>query len=308
MKSVSRGLAAKVEDLNRSNLDATKCVISYDLQSVFSLPRGNASAFYYKRKLNMFNLTATVVVAIPGIKRFTYCVVWTEAHSGRSGNDIASALIQILERLIEVYPTLKSIILWSDSCVPQNRNKINSTAIKMFLNRSGVEMIVQRYSEPGHSLIQEVDCIHSAIDKYLKNLEIHSPLHLVKLLTSMNTDKVELKIIQMLPEDFKAYSILANKMDFSKVPFSKVKILLYEKNFDFEIKFKNSAKEKEYKTVSLFKTATKGALPTPKNLLCAKLTQTFKTPISKEKKKDLKDLLPFLPEIDKQYLKTLLNI
>lgn len=58
-------------DNDRNNTNSATRIICYDLQSVFSLPKGNASAFYYKRKLSMYNLTATVI--IPNVKPFTYC-------------------------------------------------------------------------------------------------------------------------------------------------------------------------------------------------------------------------------------------
>ena len=49
-----------------------------------------------------------------------YSMVWNEGHSGRSGNDIASALYTMLEIVANVHPDISEIILWSDSCVPQN--------------------------------------------------------------------------------------------------------------------------------------------------------------------------------------------
>lgn len=60
------------------------------------------------------------------------------------------------------------------------------------MNTPNVKELVHKYSEPGPSLIQEVDCVHSVIDRFLNNLDIHSPMHLIKLLKSVNTKKVKL--------------------------------------------------------------------------------------------------------------------
>lgn len=58
-----------------------------------------------------------------------------------------------------------------------------STAILKFLSEHlQIKSIIQKFSEPGHSQIQEVDCVHSALYKYLKRLEIHSILSLVNYL------------------------------------------------------------------------------------------------------------------------------
>ena len=85
-------------------------------------------------------------------------MLWGENLSGRTGNDIASGLIKILERLIEDRPEIRDLILWSDSCMPQNRNKVMSYALMLFLrNNTGLNSIVQKYCEPGHNEIQEVD-------------------------------------------------------------------------------------------------------------------------------------------------------
>ena len=66
----------------------------------------------------------------------------------------------------------------------------------------------------------------------LKNIESHSPLHLLNLLKTMPNNKTKLKVMEMLPENFRTYSLEANKMDFRKVPFAKIKVLLYSKNND----------------------------------------------------------------------------
>lgn len=101
-----------------------------------------------------------------------YCAVWTEAMSGRGGNDMASAIVKILERAVQDHPEVTEIVTWSDSCVPQNRNSIMSFAIVEFLSRNTkIRKITMKYSTPGHSAVQEVDNMHSNIEKAMASSE-----------------------------------------------------------------------------------------------------------------------------------------
>lgn len=225
----------KVErTVDRQNRDPSTAIICYDMQNVFSLPRGYASNYYYKRKLSVFNLTG-----ICNLNKITYCAIWNEAFSGRKGNDIASALVKILQAVISDIPTVKNIILWSDSCVPQNRNKITSVAILQFLHDNPtITSVQQKFSEVGHSQIQEIDSVHSAMDRYLKGMEIHSQLSLLRLLKDMKYKNVSLKLLQMKNTDFKCYSSKSQILNFHLVPFSKCKHLYYNSEDFFTIKYK----------------------------------------------------------------------
>lgn len=49
-------------------------VICFDLENVFALPRGDVSCYFYKRKLNCFNMTA-----ILSATKDVYCVILTRA-------------------------------------------------------------------------------------------------------------------------------------------------------------------------------------------------------------------------------------
>lgn len=60
-------------------------------------------------------------------------MLWHEGNAGRGGNDIASATIVMLEKILKDFPSIKRFILWFDSCVPQNRNSFMSAALREFL-------------------------------------------------------------------------------------------------------------------------------------------------------------------------------
>lgn len=248
---------AKLErDYDRKNLDGTTAVICYDLQNVFALPKANVSSFYYRRKFSVFNLTGHC-----NKNKKTYCAIWHEALSGRSGNDIASALIKILENVLGDNPGITRIILWSDSCIPQNKNRITTLAIVKFLNekRNQLVQIEQKFSEPGHSQIQEIDAVHSCIDRNLKNIEIYSPVGLLKLLKGINSKNVTLKFIQMKSTDFLNYNAASTSMSFP--PFASIKHLVYHSKNVLELSFrKEFAGEFLSKNLVLAKTRKKNKL------------------------------------------------
>ena len=136
-------------------------VVCFDMQNFLTCPRANISSFFYRRKFNVYNLTAHC-----SLDKQAYCAFWGENVSGMSGNDIASALTKILERIADKHPETKRFIPWSDSCDPQNRNQAMNLAIKEFMKAHPIiEVVEQKFCEPGPSSIQEVDNIHSLIKK-----------------------------------------------------------------------------------------------------------------------------------------------
>ena len=152
--------------------DPKTLVVSFDLENVFALPRTTVSSAFYKCKLNVNNLTVVV-----NRTKEPFCAVWTETTAGRSGNDLASAIIHLLDAITSRHSDINTLILWSDSCVPQNRNQILSYALQLFIETNeSIQKIVHRYCEPGHSGIQDVDTLHSNIEGAIKGLEIFSPL------------------------------------------------------------------------------------------------------------------------------------
>ncbi|KAF2889764.1 hypothetical protein ILUMI_16409 [Ignelater luminosus] len=185
-KHVQGKISAKLNrDLERQNDDEQTAIICFDLENVFALPRSNISCFFYSRKLNIYNLTAHC-----SLQKQAYCCIWSEATQGRKGNHIASALIRILDHVIDDFPHIKTIILWSDSCVSQNKNSTMSLALMKFLERHPtIEEIEQKFGKPGRSNIQEVDNLHSQIEKKLSKLKMFSPLGLLCQLSTVDQRK-----------------------------------------------------------------------------------------------------------------------
>ena len=96
--------------------------------------------FFYRRKLNVYNLTAQT-----NIKQ-VYCAFWPKVVSGRAGNDIASSFISILEKAVEDHPATKHLICWSNSHI--------SHAIQEFLDKGFIESTTWNIRQQPFRIIQ----------------------------------------------------------------------------------------------------------------------------------------------------------
>ena len=209
-------------------------IVCIDLQNVLSLPKSNVGNFFFKRKLSCYNLTGYSL-----LNKKAYCVLWHDGMSGRSGNDIASAVICMLNQVYKDLPNIDKFLLWFDSCVPQNRNSHMSAALREFLiDHPNIEIIEQKHCEPGHSSIQECDNIHSQIEKSLHSTEIFSPPELVKAMLNVNQCK-PFFVYQMQKKAIKNFSKIACLMNYKKVPYFNVKTLVYRPNAPGHVYFKN---------------------------------------------------------------------
>lgn len=65
---------------DRKSKSSTEAIICFDMQNVITCPRANVSSFFYKRKLNIFNLTAHC-----SLDKKAYNALWAECIAGRGG-------------------------------------------------------------------------------------------------------------------------------------------------------------------------------------------------------------------------------
>jgi len=114
-----KGLTANKRNADRHNINDKEVVVCFDLENVITCPRSNVSNFFYKRKLSVYNMTGHC-----SKDKFAYNVIWNEQTGGRGSNELASAIMVIIEHVVEKHPDIDTLTLWSDSCVAQNRNKV----------------------------------------------------------------------------------------------------------------------------------------------------------------------------------------
>ncbi|KAF2885577.1 hypothetical protein ILUMI_20600 [Ignelater luminosus] len=153
----------------------------------------------------------------------------------------------------------------------EDKNKHNS-------RRRETKRVITIYSTPGHSAVQEIDAAHSSIERTLGKTEYFSPISLIRLHLSMNK-KRPYKIVQMRGSDFFNLYNQSQNLNYSAIPYSQVKTILYKK------KYETSYLQQSYFTVNIRKTKRR---PKEENTLIT--NNVFrKCEISKEK---LSCLLP----------------
>lgn len=292
----------KLKDVNISKGDESTVLMCFDMQSVLTCPQTQISKAYYKKKFAVYNLTGFDVVQKKG-----YCALWHELLGGRKGIDIASALCLILEKLLVERPNVTTIILWSDSCVPQNKNSHMSAALLHFLKQNPtIKFITQKFQVPGHSCVQEVDAMHSVLDRHLNKLELHSPLAIFKAIKNSRTKK-PYKLIQMQKQNFLDFKILATCMTLSKVPYNQVVQISYENNLNI-VKYKLKFSEADLHQVVCLKGSDRQNsskeflqnIPDP-------LVQPSPEPLSQDKIGHIRSLANHFSALDLQFWKCIIK-
>ena len=289
-------------DADRKDTSPQHATVCFDLQNVISLPRANISSFFYRRKLAVYNLTAHCSTNKRG-----YCAIWNEGMSGRSGNDIASSVVKILQTISTDNPQVTRLTLWSDSCISQNKNRVMSLAVMHYLeSQSQVESILQKFGTPGHSPIQEVDNLHSQIEKTLSRAEIFSPVGLLRTLKLVNR-RNPLRIIQMRQRDFMDFHRSANLMNFDSVPFMKVREIEYMKD-KTAVKYRVYGCEKQTMTDCVHKRTSRQQKAGPVPKLPSVKVLSKPVSISAEKKTDIKAMMKFMAQVDKTFYANLFAV
>lgn len=145
--------AAAKESANEETL-----VLTMDLQSVLLCPKTLDSALYYKQKLQVHNFT---IFELNDKHVFLY--VWHEANGGVTANEFTSCIVDYISKKSDNY---KKIILISDGCNYQNRNKTLGSALSDLSKKMQIT-IEQLFLVKGHTMM-EADNVHSVLEHIFK--------------------------------------------------------------------------------------------------------------------------------------------
>lgn len=286
-------------------------VLCFDLENVITCPRSFVGNHFYLPKLTIYNLTGYLSTT-----KKAYCAIWIETTQGRSGNCLASAFRKIIERIL-ADNSIEELITWSDSCVPQNRNSfISFCVLDILRNHPELKAITMKYSIPGHGCIQEVDNIHSQIERHMAKIEFFSPVSFLRELKVVNK-RNPLTVLQMKDDDFFNYEECSSKLKYSKVPFTKVSVLKFTSNNLYEVSYKISHICDEYQQAVIWDVVvpplTRKSKKLEENrspLLTALKPQVLpkKNEFAKEKIEAIKKMFPSMPERDKEFYKHLFHL
>ena len=150
------GYKSKANDKAASKANSTLKVLTFDLQQCLPTPYLRTSISFYKRSLWTFNFTVhDCTLGQP------FCYMWHEALARRGGNEVASCLLEHIQYLPD---TVKQLIMYSDNCAGQNKNKFVATMFMIAASSfSNLEFIDHKILTVGHTH-NKCDVDHSIIE------------------------------------------------------------------------------------------------------------------------------------------------
>lgn len=105
------------------------------------------------------------------------CYIWNESEGALTANEFASCLFSYLEEHVSEFDRM---IIYSDGCCYQNRNRIMATALRRFSVKHK-KVVEQKILERGHTQM-EVDSVHATIERKLLRKDIYCPLDYVRII------------------------------------------------------------------------------------------------------------------------------
>lgn len=296
-KALSR--AEKLQD--RMSADNDNKVVVYDLEAVLQCPRGETSAFYYKSKINSFNLTMTELNNKNTKNAYdnVQCYFWTEIEAKRGAIEIGTCVWEFLKKSSDRGTDSMNIIFYSDNCCGQNKNKYIATLYLYAVQILNINSITHKFLIRGHTQ-NEADSVHSLIEKEVKkNLKsgpIYTPDQYVTLIKSAKKCNPPINVHEMtynmfvdlkdLQEEW-GYNYTINT-DGQTVNWNEIKQLKTCKGNPFTFFYKNSYEDESFKEVNVRNKRKK-----MKNEVDIMIKQAYseRQTLSANKKKDLKELL-----------------
>lgn len=233
-KNLARSLKNRDKELCID--DPTLCVACFDLQKVLQTPQSEVSDFYYKSKIATYNFTVYDLGTHEG-----FCYVWTELIARRGPNEIGSCLLKFLN--IQSEKGVKKVILYSDNCGGQNRNRFVFSMFSYASKKLGIE-IVHRFLEKGHTQ-NEGDSMHAIIENARKRLSaIYTPDQWVSLIRMAKVTGKPYIVTEMSQNDFFSFSQFVTFQNWKKssdgisVKISQIKETKYLPETESEVWFK----------------------------------------------------------------------
>lgn len=277
-------------------------VITFDLQKALPLPVLTTGQAYYKRNFYLYNF---------GIHQFPeekddFMFLWTENEASRGAVEISSCLVSFLRQYAG---SARHIISFSDRCGGQNRNIKTVLALLRLLHDPTIkiEKIDMKYLVSGHSRLPNDSDFGLIENKIRERTEIFSKEDYYDIITESRVKQFVIR--KMMHEDFlsidQLLSAITNRkktLEGKSVNWLKFCWIRLEKNRPFEIQFKEKFSDSSFQTINIKKKGSK-----LNNLfeIIPQIEYESERPITEAKKKDLTDLLPFIPL---QYRQFFLNL
>lgn len=273
------------EDANLSQApSASISTIALDLEQVLSLPTLTHSKMFYSRQLSCYNLG----ISLLDNGTANMCL-WDESMTGRGGNEIASALLKCT--FSQTCPLNRKLVIWCDNCIGQNKNKMLLFLFIYLVATDKFDQIEQKFLITGHSYLP-CDRDFAQIERRKRVTKTFVPDDLEKMIRTAR-HKNPFNVIRLTEPDFKDFQQMAdNFLNTTKLNISKVCWIKISKENPLIVHTKQSFNDldtwvscnilKRGKTLNEIKTRPLSQL-------------SCKSRISKEKAKNLEDMLEYIP-------------
>lgn len=294
--------------VSQSKLKAdSTIVLVFDLEKVFQTSKLSTNSAYYKRKLSTYNLCIHDCT-----HNRSYMYIWHEAIASRGPPEVTSCLLYHFQNYIP--KGYKDLVLYSDSTGAQNRNIKTSVILSQYLEKNEhLQTITQHFYRPGHSY-NVCDIKFGIIEKKCKKAtDIYVPNQWTKLIAESKITHPKFIVTELNTEHFKSCDKLLaeyctnRKMSMNNEPvnwftFRKIMlikgqplILFTETYEDVKTKYNDAYefKPENSKAISIVK---KGFDRNAFISMELPLLYPQGRPIATAKKKDLMDLLEFIPQ------------
>ncbi|XP_072389593.1 uncharacterized protein [Diabrotica undecimpunctata] len=293
---------SRIEKFNdRREINKNIKVVVFDLEAVLQCPRGNSSSFYYKSKLNCYNLTLTELTPqdFKVAYKNVHCYFWSESEAKRGAIEIGSCVWAYLKAITDEDDDEKEVIFYSDNCCGQNKNKYLTSLYLHAVQTLTIKSITHKYLIRGHTQ-NEADSVHSLIEKEIKkNLKsgpIYTPDQYIALIKNAKKSPPSIIVHELNFESFHDLKLLQEEWGYNystntqghNVNWNEIKILKIAKENPFSMYYKTSYKDENYREVNVRNKRKKMKLITEIEL---KAAYCDKQKISDNKKKDLQELI-----------------
>lgn len=296
-KAESAQKAMKADSIESQSPASNTITMAMDMQQVIFIPTLTHSQMFYSRQLSCYNLCVHIAD-----NQQAYMCLWNESYAGRGGNEVGSSIFKVLNMMSS--KTLKKhAVIWSDNCIGQNKNRMVLFAL-IYLVANGIyDIIDHKYLVSGHSFMS-CDRDFAQIEKRKKVVKCFEPKDVEKMIRE-SCHKNPFEVVNLDQNDFKDLNKASTDfLNTTKLKISTISWIRIEKDKLPRVDLMESHNDSiPWDSVNIFK---KGKSPNQlKNYTLPALEA--RNNISKEKLKDVKDMLPYIPTENKAFYEHLIN-
>ncbi len=277
--------------------------LTFDLEKALPFPVLTTSVAYYMRNTYYYNFGCHELGTGLG---FTFC--WDETFASRGSQEIGSCFVKHLAARAS---SAKHIVLYSDACTGQNRNIKFCLYLMKYIQgpQSNAEIIDHKFMVSGHSFLPN-DSDFGSIELYAKNKLIYTADDWYSIILKCRRNN-PFMLTKMGREDFKSVAKLENCItrrkkneNNSAVNWLKIQWIRILKDQPYTLFYKETLNEDITFSKLNLKAARSGRRHSLANVSQDVLYPRGR-PVTEAKKKDMLDLLPYIPPVKHDFFVSL---